>query len=105
MCNNFNFIQIPSYGFGLTIFDGYRYKGLFDRQYALTRRRRIQIDRRSDGLLNMEDIMKKEVVLVEDLIEAINNLRNCPNGHSDVYDKATLFRLVKGLEVKEIDLE
>ena len=26
-----------------------------------------------------------EVILVEDLIKAINNLPNCPNGYSDVY--------------------
>ena len=27
----------------------------------------------------------KEVVLVKDLIKTINELPNCPNGHSDVY--------------------
>ena len=27
----------------------------------------------------------KEVVLVKDLIKAINELPNCPNRHSDVY--------------------
>lgn len=51
------------------------------------------------------DNMKKEVVLLTDLISAINNLRNCPNGCSDVYDKAEILRLVESLDVKKVNLE
>lgn len=49
--------------------------------------------------------MKKEVVLLTDLISAINNLRNCPNGCSDVYDKAEILRLVEGLDVKKVNID
>lgn len=49
--------------------------------------------------------MKKEVVLLADLINAINNLRNCPNGYSDVYDKAEIFRLVESLDIKKVDID
>lgn len=37
----------------------------------------------------------KEVILVEDLIKEINKLPNCPNGHSDVYDKSRIMYMVK----------
>ena len=49
--------------------------------------------------------MKKEVVLLTDLISAIINLRNCPNGYSDAYDKAEILRLVKSLDVKKVNID
>lgn len=51
------------------------------------------------------DIMKKEVVVLSDLISAMKNLRNCPNGYSDVYDKAELIRLVESLDIKKVNIE
>jgi len=50
LCNNFNFIQISSYGlngFGLTIFGGYRYKRLFDLQTAFSQGLSGEIQMRS----------------------------------------------------------
>lgn len=35
--------------------------------------------------------------LIEKCIAAINELPNCPNGHSDVYDKATIERVLKNV--------
>ena len=35
--------------------------------------------------------------LIEKCIAAINELTNCPNGHSDVYDKATIERVLKNV--------
>ena len=37
----------------------------------------------------------KEVILVEDLIKAIEELPNCPNGQSDVYDKKRIMYMLK----------
>lgn len=49
----------------------------------------------------------KEVILVEDLIKAINNLPNCPNGHSDVYDKNRIMYMLKTTpsQYVEVDVE
>lgn len=51
--------------------------------------------------------MIKEVILVEDLIKAVNNLPNCPNGRSDVYDKNRIMYMVKTTPSRyvEIDIE
>lgn len=37
----------------------------------------------------------KEVIYTEDLLKAIQNMPNCPNGHSSAYDKATIFNMVE----------
>lgn len=37
--------------------------------------------------------------LIEKCIAAINELPNCPNGHSDVYDKATIEKVLRN-EIK-----
>lgn len=37
--------------------------------------------------------------LIEKCIVAINELPNCPNRHSDVYDKATIERVLRN-EIK-----
>lgn len=39
--------------------------------------------------------------LIEKCIAAINELPNCPNGHSDVYDKATIERVLKNVKDKK----
>ena len=38
---------------------------------------------------------KKKVIYLEDLIKAINDLPNAPNGHSGVYDKARILNLIE----------
>lgn len=35
--------------------------------------------------------------LIEKCIAAVNELPNCPNGHSDVYDKATIERVLRNV--------
>lgn len=35
--------------------------------------------------------------LIEKCIAAINELPNCPNRHSDVYDKATIERVLRNV--------
>lgn len=47
----------------------------------------------------------KEVILKEELIEKINNLPNCPNGHSDTYDKATLLRIIESMNSKHVSFD
>ena len=47
----------------------------------------------------------KEVVLVKDLIKAINELPNCPNGHSDVYDKNRIMYMVKTTPSRYVELD
>ena len=47
----------------------------------------------------------KEVILVEDLIKAIENLPNCPNGHSDVYDKNRIMYMVKITPSRYVELD
>ena len=47
----------------------------------------------------------KEVILVEDLIKAIEKLPNCPNGHSDVYDKNRIMYMVKTTPSRYVDLD
>ncbi len=47
----------------------------------------------------------KEVILVEDLIKAINKLPNCPNGHSDVYDKNRIMYMVKTIPSRYVELD
>ena len=50
-------------------------------------------------------IVTKEVVLVEDLIKAINSLPNCPNGHSDVFDKNRILYMAKTIPSQYADVE
>ena len=49
----------------------------------------------------------KEVVLVEDLIKSIENLPNCPNGYSDVYDKNRIMYMLKTTpsQYAEVEIE
>lgn len=47
----------------------------------------------------------KEVILVEDLIKAINELPNCPNGHSDVYDKNRIMYMAKIIPSRYVELD
>lgn len=35
--------------------------------------------------------------IIEKCIVAINELPNCPNGYSDVYDKATIERVLRNV--------
>ena len=35
--------------------------------------------------------------LIEKCIAAVNELPNCPNGYSDVYDKATIERVLRNV--------
>ncbi len=45
----------------------------------------------------MERTTDKEYVKLSDLLKAIDDLPNCKNGHSDVYDKARITLMVKEL--------
>lgn len=47
----------------------------------------------------------EKIVLISDLIKAINGLPNCPNGQSSVYDKALLLRMVNELNIKEVEID
>lgn len=50
-------------------------------------------------------IVTKEVVLVEDLIKAINSLPNCPNGYSDVFSKNRILHMAKTVPSQYADVE
>ena len=47
----------------------------------------------------------KEVILVEDLIKAIEKLPNCPNGYSDVYSKNRIMYMVKTTPSRYVELD
>jgi len=44
---------------------------------------------------------KKKVIYLEDLIKAINDLPNSPNGFSDSYDKARILSMVEDIPVHD----
>lgn len=43
------------------------------------------------------DLKKHDKELIEKCIVAINRLPNCPNGHSGVYDKVTIERVLRNV--------
>lgn len=50
--------------------------------------------------------MKKyeEVIRTEDLLKAIQNMTNCPNGFSNVYDKANIINMVEKIPKYHMEL-